>query len=160
MIALVQRVLEASVSTGDTVTGAIGPGLLILLGVHRDDGTGEADWLARKCARMRVFPDDAGNMNTSLIQTGGEAMVVSQFTLYGEAAKGHRPSFTHAARPKQARLMYEHFISTLSAELQKPVAQGVFGAMMEVHLINDGPVTILLERKPTSKQFTPPHPHR
>jgi len=160
MIALVQRVLEASVKADDIVTGAIGPGLLILLGVHRDDGTGEADWLARKCAHMRIFPDDTGNMNTSLIQTGGEALVVSQFTLYGDAARGHRPSFTHAARPRKARQLYERFLAALSAELQKPVAQGVFGAMMKVRLINDGPVTIMLERKPTSQRLTPAHPHR
>ncbi|MDE2732647.1 MAG: D-aminoacyl-tRNA deacylase [Bacteroidota bacterium] len=160
MIALVQRVLEASVMADDIVTGAIGPGLLILLGVHRDDGTGEADWLARKCAHMRIFPDDTGNMNTSLIRTGGEALVVSQFTLYGDAARGHRPSFTHAARPRKARQLYERFLAALSAELQKPVAQGVFGAMMKVRLINDGPVTIMLERKPTSQRLTPAHPHR
>jgi len=160
MIALVQRVLEASVKADDIVTGAIGPGLLILLGVHRDDGTGEADWLARKCAHMRIFPDDTGNMNTSLIRTGGEALVVSQFTLYGDAARGHRPSFTHAARPRKARQLYERFLAALSAELQKPVAQGVFGAMMKVRLINDGPVTIMLERKPTLQRLTPAHPHR
>ena len=147
MIVLVQRVREASVSVNETLVGAIGPGLLIFLGIHQEDRETEADWLARKCTRMRIFPDDTGNMNRSLLDTNGEALVISQFTLYGNATKGNRPSFTQAARQKEAIPLYEHFIHKLSSELQKPVAQGVFGAMMQVHLVNDGPVTIWLERK-------------
>ena len=148
MIVLIQRVHQASVKVKNSVAGAIGPGLLIFLGIHRDDGKPEADWLARKCAHMRIYPDDEGHMNKSLIDSGGEALVVSQFTLYGNATKGHRPSFTRAAPPSHAIPLYKYFIAKLSSELQKPVAQGVFGAMMDVHLVNDGPVTIHLERKP------------
>ena len=147
MIVLIQRVREASVTIEKHLQGSIGPGLLIFLGIHRDDRPAQAEWLARKCARMRIFPDEAGNMNRSLMDTDGEALVISQFTLYGNAAKGNRPSFTRAARPEQAIPLYEHFIDQLSAELKKPVAQGVFGAMMDVSLVNDGPVTIWLERK-------------
>lgn len=150
MIALIQRVRKATVTTGGTVAGSINAGLLIFLGVHRDDTADEADWLARKCAHMRIFPDEAGNMNTSLISTGGDALVVSQFTLYGDASKGHRPSFVRAARPPEASVLYERFMASLSAELKKPVASGVFGAMMEVDLVNDGPVTVYLERNPKS----------
>ncbi len=148
MITLVQRVSQASVSINGEETGAIGEGLLILLGIHQHDTRAEAEWLARKCAYMRIFPDEAGNMNRSLLCVGGEALVVSQFTLYGEATRGHRPSFTCAAKPDLAIPLYEHFIAALSNELQKPVAHGVFGAMMQVSLINDGPVTIWLERTP------------
>ena len=148
MIVLIQRVHKASVKVKNSVAGAIGPGLLIFLGIHRDDGKPEADWLARKCAHMRIYPDDEGHMNRSLIDSGGEALVVSQFTLYGNAKKGNRPSFARAAPPSLAIPLYEHFIAKLASELQKPVAKGVFGAMMDVHLINDGPVTIHLERKP------------
>ena len=148
MIVLIQRVREASVTVENHLQGSIGTGLLIFLGIHRDDRRAQAEWLARKCARMRIFPDEAGNMNRSLMDTDGEALVISQFTLYGNAAKGNRPSFTRAARPEQAIPLYEHFIDQLSAELKKPVAQGVFGAMMDVSLVNDGPVTICLERKP------------
>lgn len=148
MVVLVQRVLKASVMTGNRVAGTIGPGLLIFLGIHHNDGADEAHWLARKCARMRIFPDATGNMNTSLIHTGGEALVVSQFTLCGDVTKGNRPSFTRAAQPAQANMLYDSFIASLSTELQKPIAQGVFGAMMNVHLVNDGPVTLYLERRP------------
>ena len=146
MITLVQRVCAASVSISGHETAAIKNGLLILLGIHYDDTETEAAWLARKCAHLRIFRDEAGNMNRSLLDTGNEALVVSQFTLYGEASKGHRPSFTRAAKPSVAAPLYEYFIAALTHELQKPVACGVFGAMMQVNLINDGPVTIWLER--------------
>jgi D-tyrosyl-tRNA(Tyr) deacylase len=122
--------------------------LLILLGVHKDDTGGEIDWLARKCANLRIFPDEDGLMNRSLLDVGGEALVVSQFTLYGNAAKGNRPSFTDSARPEQADAHYETFIDVLQGYVGKPVAAGVFGAMMQVHLVNDGPVTIWVERAP------------
>lgn len=121
---------------------------MILLGIHQDDTEREVDWLARKCAKLRIFRDDAGLMNRSVLDVGGEALVVSQFTLYGNAAKGNRPSFIDAARPEQAEALYETFLETLSVHLGQPVATGVFGAMMQVHLINDGPVTLWVERKP------------
>ncbi len=148
MVALVQRVREASVEVEGEVTGAIGAGLMILLGVHKDDTEREVAWLARKCANLRIFRDDAGLMNRSVLDVGGEALVVSQFTLYGNAAKGNRPSFIASARPEQAEALYETFVEALSAHLGKPVATGVFGAMMQVHLVNDGPVTLWVERKP------------
>ena len=148
MVALVQRVREASVEVDGKVTGAIGAGLMILLGVHKDDTEREVAWLARKCANLRIFRDDAGLMNRSVLDVGGEALVVSQFTLYGNAAKGNRPSFIASARPEQAEALYETFVEALSVHLGKPVATGVFGAMMQVHLINDGPVTLWVERKP------------
>ncbi len=148
MVTLVQRVREASVEVEGEVTGAIGAGLMILLGVHKDDTEREVDWLARKCANLRIFRDDAGLMNRSVLAVGGEVLVVSQFTLYGNAAKGNRPSFIDSARPEQAEALYETFVEALSTHLGKSVATGVFGAMMEVHLINDGPVTLWVERKP------------
>ena len=136
MIALIQRVSEASVEVGGEVTGAIGKGVLILLGVHQDD-TGQ-----------EIFPDEAGLMNRSVTDVGGEALVVSQFTLYGNTAKGNRPSFTDAARPEKAEAFYEQFVQALSAQMGKPAATGAFGAKMDVRLVNDGPVTLWVERKP------------
>ncbi len=153
MVALVQRVTEAAVTVDGAVVGAIGPGLLVLLGVRTGDTEAEADWLARKCARLRVFPgvdgpDDGGRMDRSLLDTGGDALVVSQFTLYGDATKGNRPSFTAAATPGPARRLYEHFVAALEAHLERPVPTGVFGARMDVRLTNDGPVTLWIERTP------------
>jgi D-aminoacyl-tRNA deacylase len=137
MRALVQRVSRASVTTGGAVTGAIGPGLLILLGVTHDDTEDVCDRLADKVRALRVFPDADGRMNEPLGDR--EALVVSQFTLYGDARKGNRPSYVAAARPERAEPLYERFADRLGAQ------RGVFGAMMEVELVNDGPVTILLE---------------
>jgi D-tyrosyl-tRNA(Tyr) deacylase len=128
------------------VVGAIGPGLLILLGVHETDTEDEIDWGARKCARLRIFADDEGLMNRSLQDVGGEALVVSQFTLYGDATKGNRPSFVEAAPPDQADRLYERFVAQLDQRLDTAVQTGTFGAMMDVALVNDGPVTILVER--------------
>lgn len=147
MICLIQRVSRATVDVEKRRTGEIGTGLLILLGVHTSDTRAEAEWLARKCARLRIFPDKDGLMNLSVRDVGGEALVVSQFTLYGDATKGNRPSFIESARPEQAEPLYETFCSLLSAELGTPVATGEFGAMMDVELVNDGPVTIHLERR-------------
>ena len=152
MIALVQRVQSASVTVDKTTHGAIELGLLILLGIHHQDQRAEADWLARKCVHLRIFPDHAGQMNASVRDIGGEILVVSQFTLYGNAAKGHRPSFTDAARPEIAEPLYEHFKHRLADELGYPAACGIFGASMQVSLVNDGPVTIWLERKPGKPQ--------
>lgn len=146
MITLVQRVSEASVSVDGEVVGEIGKGLLILLGVHVDDTKAEADWLVGKVSRLRVFTDAGGKMNNSIQDEDGEALVVSQFTLYGDARKGNRPSYVNAARPEKAEALYKYFVSELSKELGKPVPTGVFGAMMDVNLVNDGPVTLWIER--------------
>jgi len=135
--ALVQRVSRASVTVDGEVTGAIGPGLLVLLGVTHDDSEDVCDRLADKVRALRVFPDADGRMNESL--GGREVLVVSQFTLYGDARKGNRPSYVAAAPPERAEPLYERFRSRLGAQ------GGVFGAHMEVELVNDGPVTLLLE---------------
>ncbi len=147
MVALVQRVSRASVSVNGRTVSEIGPGLLILLGVHRTDTAAEADGLARKVSQLRIFRDDEGLMNRSLQECGGEALVVSQFTLYGDSRKGNRPSFVDSARPELAEPLYERFSSVLSTLLGRPVGNGVFGAMMDVSLVNDGPVTLWVERR-------------
>ena len=146
MVALVQRVSEASVTVDGEVTGAIGPGLLVLLGVHRTDTEAEVAWVAKKVAGLRVFPDEEGKMNRSLLDTGGEALVVSQFTLYGDTRKGNRPSFVESAPPERAEALYEAFVAEFSRRLGRPVPTGIFGAMMDVRLTNDGPVTLWVER--------------
>lgn len=147
MVALVQRVSRASVTVEGQCVGAIGQGLCILLGIHKDDGDTELKWVARKCASLRVFSDDDGRMNLSLLDTGFEALVVSQFTLYGSVVRGNRPSFESSAEPDKAVKLYEAFVEELSSHLGKDVPTGVFGAMMDVELVNDGPVTIWVERK-------------
>jgi len=140
MRAVVQRVSRARVTPG----GEIGPGLCILLGVGRGDREEEAGRLAGKIARLRIFPDDDGRFDRSVLDVGGSALVVSQFTLIADTAKGNRPSFAGAAPPEQAEPLYERFTSRLRA-LGVPVETGVFGARMEVELVNDGPVTIVLD---------------
>ncbi len=120
--------------------------MLILLGVHEDDTDEEARWLARKCARLRIFADEDDRMNLSVKDIDGEALVVSQFTLYGSVERGNRPSFDGAAGPQQAEALYELFLELLEEQLGRPVATGLFGAMMDVHLTNDGPVTFRIER--------------
>jgi D-aminoacyl-tRNA deacylase len=137
--AVVQRVGRAVVRPG----GAIGAGLLVLVGVAESDTEAEADRLAGRIARLRIFEGDDGKFDRSLLDTGGSALVVSQFTLIADTAKGNRPSFSHAARPEQAQPLYEHFCAALRA-LDVPVETGVFGARMEVELVNEGPVTIVL----------------
>ena len=145
MRALIQRVSHASVLVDGEETARIGQGFMVLLGVADDDGTTEAAWLARKIAGLRLFEDDFGKMNLGLADVGGQVLAVSQFTLYGDARKGRRPSFTRAAAPVQAQELYEKFCSLLAAE-GVPVEKGVFQAHMEVSLVNDGPVTLWLER--------------
>jgi D-tyrosyl-tRNA(Tyr) deacylase len=140
MRAVVQRVTRARVTPG----GAIGPGLCVLLGVAADDDAAASDRLAGKVARLRVFEDGDGRFDGSLLDTGGSALVVSQFTLLADARKGNRPSFAEAARPEQAEPLYERFCAALR-ELGVEVATGVFGAKMELELVNDGPVTIVLD---------------
>ena len=143
MKAVVQRVLGARVRVGEEVAGEIGPGLCVLLGVARGDDAARAARLAEKVARLRVFENDEGRFDRSLLDVGGEALVVSQFTLIADTAKGNRPSFAHAAPPERAEELYELFCASLAA-LGVPIARGVFGARMEVELVNDGPVTIVL----------------
>ena len=145
MRAVVQRVTRAEVRVDGAVVGAIGPGLAILLGVGRDDSEAEADRLAARLARLRVFPDAEGRFDHSLLDTGGDALVVSQFTLYGETARGNRPSFSGAAAPELAEPLYERVCERLAAEGVRTVERGRFGARMELELVNDGPVTIVLE---------------
>ena len=140
-----QRVSRAAVRTEGRTVGEIGPGLMVLLGVAPTDGDTEIDWMAEKVAGLRVFPDDEGRMNRSVTETGGAVLVVSQFTLYGDARKGRRPSFIDAAPPEVAEPVYERLVAALRGRGLE-VATGVFGAMMEVELVNDGPVTLLLER--------------
>ncbi len=144
MKVVLQRVSHASVSVQGSVRGEIGPGLLVLLGVADGDDVEDALRLAAKLARLRVFEDDTGRFDRSLLDTGGAALVVSQFTLLADTAKGNRPSFTAAAPPEHAEPVYEGFCSALR-ELGVPVETGVFGARMQVELVNDGPVTITLE---------------
>jgi len=142
--AVVQRVSEAAVRTGDSVRGTIGAGVVVLLGVAAGDERDAAARLAGKVARLRVFPDDDGRFDRSLLDTGGAALVVSQFTLIADTAKGNRPSFTGAAPPEEAEPLYEAFCAELDA-LGVPVETGVFGARMAVSLVNHGPVTIILD---------------
>ena len=149
MIALVQRVKNASVTIADEVTASIGAGFVVLLGVHVNDVMDDVEWLARKCAAMRIFRDAEGALNRSIVDVEGEALVVSQFTLYGDMSRGNRPSFVKAARPEHAEPLYEAFVRHLQTHLGRPVQTGRFGAMMDVALVNDGPVTIWLEKGPT-----------
>ena len=143
MRAVVQRVVRAGVSVDGEVRGEIGMGLLVLLGVEEGDGEAAAERLAGKVARLRVFEDEAGRFDRSLLDTGGAALVVSQFTLLADTARGNRPSFTRAARPEAAEPLVVGFAEALR-DLGLPVATGVFGARMRVELVNDGPVTIIL----------------
>ena len=145
MRALVQRVTAASVSIDSAIHSSIGPGLLILLGIADTDTPLDIAWLAPKLAKLRVFADAAGSMNLSLLDTGGSALVVSQFTLLASTQKGNRPSFLRAARPEQAILLYEAFCDALAHELARPVQTGRFGADMKITLTNDGPVTVWLD---------------
>jgi D-tyrosyl-tRNA(Tyr) deacylase len=145
MRAVVQRVNRASVTVDGAVVGAIGLGLMILLGVTHDDGQAEAEWLARKIASLRIFEDSASKLNLSLLDVEGQALVVSQFTLYADARKGRRPSFVEAAQPEVAEPLVWQFADTLRRH-GIPVEMGVFGAHMLVEIHNDGPVTLILDR--------------
>jgi len=145
MRVLLQRALRAEVRVGDRVAGRIGRGYLLLVGFTHSDGEAQLLWMAEKIAGLRIFPDDDDKMNRSIADVGGAVLVVSQFTLYGDAVKGRRPSFVDAARPETAIPLYERFIALLRAR-DLTVETGEFGAMMEVELVNDGPVTLWLER--------------
>ncbi len=144
MRAVLQRVARATVSVDGDVVARIGPGLCILLGVGQGDTEAEAEELARKTAQLRIFRDEAGLFNRSILEVGGEALVVSQFTLYADCRRGRRPSFTEAARPEVAEPLVEHFCRALRAA-GVPTRSGIFGAMMRVEIHNDGPVTIVLD---------------
>ena len=144
MRAVIQRVTSAKVTVDDRQTGAIGEGLLVLLGVHKDDEQGDITWLADKIINLRIFDDEDGKMNHSLTDTGGSMLIVSQFTLLADCRKGRRPSWSEAAPPDKARQLYEEFIQAI-ADSGITTATGEFQAMMEVSLVNSGPVTILLD---------------
>jgi D-tyrosyl-tRNA(Tyr) deacylase len=145
MRALVQRVREASVAVDGSVYARIGPGLLVLAGITASDGPDDREWLARKIVQLRVFDDDEGVMNRSVLDAGGDVLAVSQFTLYASTRKGNRPSYAAAAPPDIARPAFDAFVTALGNLLGKAVPTGVFGAMMQVALVNDGPVTIWLD---------------
>ena len=147
MRVVVQRVSSASVSIGGAVKSAIGPGLLVLLGVGHEDTQEDLDWLVKKVAGLRIFNDEAGVMNRSVMEVGGEALVVSQFTLMASTKKGNRPSYIGAAGHEKAVPMYDAFCKALSISIGRPVGTGEFGADMQVSLINDGPVTICIDTK-------------
>jgi D-tyrosyl-tRNA(Tyr) deacylase len=142
---LLQRVARAEVRVGERVTGSIGRGFLLLVGFTHSDSTAQVEWMVDKVAGLRLFPDDDDKMNRSLADVGGALLVVSQFTLYGDAVKGRRPSFIDAARPEQAVPLYEQFVATLRDRGVR-TETGEFGASMQVELVNDGPVTLWLER--------------
>ncbi|HVN35822.1 MAG TPA: D-aminoacyl-tRNA deacylase [Casimicrobiaceae bacterium] len=150
MRALIQRVREASVSVADRVVGAIGPGLVVLVAVAADDADEDRDWLARKVVAMRIFDDAGGVMNRSIVEAGGAILAVSQFTLFASTRKGNRPSWSGAAPPEIAKPKFDDFVAALARERGQPIATGVFGAMMQVALVNDGPVTIWLDSRERS----------
>lgn len=145
MRAVVQRVARASVTVDGSVVGQVERGLCVLLGAGREDGPADVAYMVEKIANLRIFPDEQGKMNLSVLDVHGGVLVVSQFTLYGDARKGRRPSFVQALAPEAAEQLYLRFVDELRAAGVAPVATGSFGAMMQVELVNDGPVTILLD---------------
>ena len=147
MRVLVQRVASARVEVGGEVVGAIGAGLLVLAGFADDDGEADLAWLSAKLCRLRIFDDAAGVMNLSVVDSGGEVLAVSQFTLFASVKKGNRPSWSRAARPDVAQPLFERFVRQLERDLGRPVPTGVFGADMQVQLVNDGPVTIAIDSR-------------
>ena len=147
MRAVVQRVSEASVTIAGEVVGRIGRGLLVLVGVEQGDAAADADWLAAKIAALRIFGDADGKMNLAVRDVGGATLVVSQFTLLADTARGNRPSFVRAARPEEAVPLYERFVAALGAGVGRPAERGVFAADMRVALVNDGPVTVWIDSR-------------
>ncbi|MBO8429568.1 MAG: D-tyrosyl-tRNA(Tyr) deacylase [Bacteroidetes bacterium] len=144
---VIQRVSQARVEIDGKVHGSIGSGLMILAGIEESDGKEDTEWLAKKCANLRIFDDENGVMNRSLLETGGDILLVSQFTLHAMTAKGNRPSYIRAAKPQTAIPVYNEFIAALERWLNKKIATGIFGADMKVTLTNDGPVTIIIDSK-------------
>jgi len=147
MRVVVQRVARASVTAAGRETGRIGSGMLVLAGFEDSDTPADIDWMVRKLVGLRIFSDDAGVMNRSVVEAGGEVLAVSQFTLYASVKKGNRPSWSRAARADFSQPLFERFVAALSAALGRPVATGVFGADMQVSLVNDGPVTLAIDSK-------------
>lgn len=147
MRVVVQRVESAGVEVGGEVVGAIGSGLLVLAGFEECDGESDLAWMSAKLARLRIFSDADGVMNRSVVEAGGEVLAVSQFTLFASTKKGNRPSWSRAARPELAQPLFERFVQRLESELGCRVPTGVFGADMRVHLVNDGPVTIVIDSR-------------
>ena len=147
MRALLRRVLSASVSVNDLVVGKIGPGLVLYLGVHKDDDQNDLDWVVKKIVGLRVFEDGQKKMNLSLIDTGLELLLISQFTLYGSMFKGYRPSFNESASPQKARMLYRNFINSITTHLPNRLATGEFGEDMKIQSIDDGPVSIWIDSK-------------
>jgi D-aminoacyl-tRNA deacylase len=147
MRVVIQRVSSARVTIAGRVAGRIGRGLLVFVGIEAADVAADGEWLAQKLVKLRVFADEGGQMNKSVADIGGGILLISQFTLHASTAKGTRPSFNAAARPQHATPLYEQFIAQLSTALGRPVETGEFGAMMEVALVNDGPVTLVIDSK-------------
>jgi len=147
MRAVLQRVSSASVTIDGQVNGQIKSGLVLLVGITADDTAADGEWLAQKIVRLRIFADDAGQMNRSLVDNGGGILLISQFTLHASTRKGTRPSFNQAAPPEIARPLYDQLIAQLTAALGRPIATGEFGADMQVALVNDGPVTLIIDTK-------------
>lgn len=147
MRVVIQRISSASVTIAGRVAGRIDRGLLVFVGIESADTAADGKWLAQKITKLRIFPDEGGQMNKSLVDLGAGLLLISQFTLHASTAKGTRPSFNAAARPGQARPLYEEFIAQLSAALGRKIETGEFGAMMDVALVNDGPVTLIIDSK-------------
>ena len=147
MRVVIQRVSQASVTIGHEISGQIGQGLLVLLGIEESDGESDIDWLCPKIINLRIFNDEQGVMNNSILNAGGDLLVVSQFTLHASTKKGNRPSYIRAAKPETAIPLYEKFILQLGHLLGKKIHTGKFGAMMNVSLVNDGPVTIIIDTR-------------
>lgn len=147
MIAVIQRVSEASVSINQELTNKIGKGLMVLLGIENEDGDSDIQWLSKKIVNLRIFEDEEGAMNKSLVETKGEILLISQFTLHASTKKGNRPSYIKAAKPEIAIPIYEEFIKALNQQLPGTIKTGQFGADMKVALVNDGPVTIVIDTK-------------
>lgn len=147
MRVVVQRVAAARVEVGGEVVGAIGAGLLVLAGFEASDTDGDLAWMSAKLARLRIFADDAGAMNDSILDVGGDVLAVSQFTLFASTRKGNRPSWSRAARPEIAEPLFRRFVIQLEGVLGRPVPTGIFGADMQLHLVNDGPVTLSIDSR-------------
>jgi D-tyrosyl-tRNA(Tyr) deacylase len=147
MIVVIQRVSESSVKIEGEIKGAIGPGLMVLLGIEDADNQEDIDWLSKKIVNLRVFPDEFGVMNRSILEAQGDILIISQFTLHASTKKGNRPSYIKAAKPDLAIPLYEQFIKKLEAELGKKIQTGEFGGDMKISLVNDGPVTIIIDSK-------------
>lgn len=147
MRVLIQRVKEASVKVDNQITGKIQKGLLVFLGIENEDVYEDIEWLVKKLIHLRIFNDENGKMNLSIQDVNGDFLVVSQFTLHASYKKGNRPSFTRAATGEKAKFLYESFVQTLEKMYKKPIQTGIFGAYMQVHLINDGPVTIMMDSR-------------